>query len=181
VRIRADQLKKIAATRKVSREQLAQAITRPGLKDEDAVTAVRNWSMGRNHPRARKGDIAALAGALGVAPKDIAKFTSEVRYHRGSPRKADLLVDLVRGKKVEEALNLLTFSTKRAAVNVKKCLAAAIADAEQNDADVTNLVVSEARIDDAPRIKRFNQKDRGRAHQILKRLTHITVSVQERA
>lgn len=181
MRIRADRIKQLAGTRKVTRAQLAQAIERDGLKGESAKSALANWLRGRNHPRARKGDIEKLAGALGVAGKDIAKFTSEVRFHRGSPRKADLLVDLVRGKSVDEALNLLTFTTKRAAVNVKKCLAAAIADAEQNEADVTNLIVSEARIDDAPRIKRFNQKDRGRAHQILKRLTHITVSVQERA
>lgn len=181
MKLRAEQIENLAAARKMTREQLAQAIERDGLKGERALTALGNWMRGSNHPRARATDIAKLAAALGVRSKDIATFTSQVNFHRGSPRKVGLIVDLVRGKPVEEALNMLTFTTKRAAVNVKKCLAAAIADAEQNDADVTNLVVSEARVDDAPRIKRFNQKDRGRAHQILKRLSHITVSVQERA
>src|SRR5688572_1728055 len=130
---------------------------------------------GRDHPRCKAADIAKLATALGVQPKDIARFVSEVLYHRGSPRKAGLLVDLIRGRKVDDALNQLTFTPKRAAVNIRKALNAAIADAEQNQADVTALVVSESRIDDAPRIKRFQPKDRGRAHPIIKRLSHITV------
>ena len=89
-------------------------------------------------------------------------------------------MDLVRGRHVDEALNLLAFTPQRAAVNVRKCLSAAIADAEQNDADVTNLFVTESTIDDGPRMKRFQPKDRGRAHAIIKRFTHITIGVQER-
>ncbi|MEM1331164.1 MAG: 50S ribosomal protein L22 [Planctomycetota bacterium] len=108
------------------------------------------------------------------------RFTSEVRNHRGSPTKARLVADLVRGKPVDEAMNLLTFSTKRAATNVKKALAAAIADAEQADADVTRLFVAESRVDEGMHIKRFQPKDRGRAHPILKRTSHITVGVEER-
>jgi len=81
---------------------------------------------------------------------------------------------------VDQALNLLTFTTKKAAVNVKKALAAAIADAEQGEVDTTLLFVSESRVNEGTVIKRFQPKDRGRAHAILKQTSHITVSVQER-
>jgi large subunit ribosomal protein L22 len=171
----------LAAQRNVSREQLAQAIERTGLSGDRALSAIDNWMKGRDHPRCKATDIAKLAAAVGAAPKDIARFVSEVRHHRGSPRKAKLLVDLVRGKSVDEALNLLTFTTKRAAVNVKKALNAAIADAERAEADVTALYIVESRVDDGGMIKRFQPKDRGRAHPIEKRLSHITIGLEEKA
>jgi large subunit ribosomal protein L22 len=179
VKLRADTLKQLAQKAGVSTEQLAQAIER--LKGDDAVSAVENWLAGRDHPRCKAADIRKLAAAVGAQPKDIASFVSQVRTHRGSPRKAKLLVDLVRGKSVDDALNLLTFTTKRAAVNVKKALNAAIADAELAEADVTTLFVSESRVDDGGMMKRFQPKDRGRAHPIEKRFSHITIGVQERA
>jgi large subunit ribosomal protein L22 len=82
---------------------------------------------------------------------------------------------------VDEALNLLSFTTKRAAVNMKKALNAAIADAERAEADVTSLYVVESRVDDGGMIKRFQPKDRGRAHPIEKRLSHITIGLEEKA
>jgi large subunit ribosomal protein L22 len=181
VRLRANELKRRAEEAGLTPEALGQAIERTGLKGADTAKAVRNWMAGRDHPRAKKPDVVALATALGCSPKDIAKFTSMVRHHRGSPRKAKLVVDLVRGKPVDQALNLLTFSTKRAATNLRKALSAAIAEAELNDADISRLYVSESRVDGATHIKRFQPKDRGRAHQILKRTSHITISVEERA
>lgn len=174
-------MKQLAAQRNVSREQLAQAIERTGLTGERAISAIDNWMKGRDHPRCKASDITKLAAAVGAAPKDIARFVSEIRHHRGSPRKAKLLVDLVRGKSVDEALNLLTFTTKRAAVNVKKALNAAIADAERAEADVTALYIVESRVDDGGMIKRFQPKDRGRAHPIEKRLSHITIGLEEKA
>lgn len=180
MRIRGETLKKLAQERGVAVEQLAQAVERTGLTGDKAISAVENWMRGRDHPKCRASDITKLAGVLGVEAKDIAKFTSEVRFHRGSPRKADLLVDLVRGKPVLEAENLLTFTTKRAALNVKKALRAAVADAQQYNADEDRLYVVESRIDDAPQMKRFQPKDRGRAHPIIKRFSHITISVQEK-
>ena len=180
MRLRAEKLKKFAAARAVSVEQLAQAVAGAGLDPLDAERAVRNWMRGSDHPRCRAEHIAAMAQALGCQPPEIARFTSEVRFHRGSPRKAKLVADMVRGKPVDEALNLLTFSPQRAAVNLRKALTAAIADAEQADADVTTLVVAETRVDGGPHIKRFQPKDRGRAHPILKRTSHLTVGVQER-
>lgn len=181
MRLRGEHLKQLAAQRNVSREQLAQAIERTGLSGDRALSAIDNWMKGRDHPRCKATDIAKLAAAVGAAPKDIARFVSEVRHHRGSPRKAKLLVDLVRGKSVDEALNLLTFTTKRAAVNVKKALNAAIADAERAEADVTALYIVESRVDDGGMIKRFQPKDRGRAHPIEKRLSHITIGLEEKA
>ena len=181
MRLRGDKLKKLAGKSGVTVEQLAQAVERTGLSGDDAVSAVKNWMIGRDHPRCKATDIAKLAGAVGVQPKDIARFVSRIVQHRGSPRKAKLLVDLVRGKNVDEALNLLTFTTKRAAVNVKKALSAAIADAEQADADVTALFVAESRVDDAGMLKRFQPKDRGRAHPIEKRFSNITIGVEGRS
>lgn len=180
MRLRGDKLKKLAARQGVSVEQLAQTVAQAGLDPDKAVGAIRNWMAGRDQPRCRAEHITALAQAVGAQPTEIARFTSEVRFHRGSPRKAKLVADLVKGKPVDEALNALTFSPQRAAVNLRKALTAAIADAELADADVTELVVSESRVDGGPHIKRFQPKDRGRAHPILKRTSHLTISVQER-
>ena len=180
MRLRGDKLEKLAEKGGVSLDQLAQAVERTGLSGDRAKSAVKNWMMGRDHPRCKAADIAKLAAAVGVQTKDIARFVSRVNQHRGSPRKAKLLMDLVRGKSVDEALNLLTFTTKRAAVNIKKALNAAIADAEQAEADVTQLFVVESRVGDGGMFKRFQPKDRGRAHPIEKRFSNITIGVQER-
>jgi large subunit ribosomal protein L22 len=107
-------------------------------------------------------------------------FKSTHRFARISSRKARLVVDLIRGKKVDAALAQLEFSKKRAAVMVKKALQAAIANADHAEADVRNLVVTEARVDEGPTMKRFQPKDRGRAFQILKRTSHIIVAVDEK-
>jgi large subunit ribosomal protein L22 len=180
VRLRGDKLKQLAEAKGVTRDALAAAIVRTGILERNAGSAVDNWLAGRDHPRCKPADIAHLAEATGCEVREIVRFTSQVFHHRGSPRKAKLVVDLVRGRPVDEALNLLAFTPKRAALNVRKALSAAIADAEQAEADVTALYVAESRCDDAPRIKRFQPKDRGRAHAILKRLSHITITVQER-
>jgi len=180
VKIRGDQLKKRAAEAGLPVEQLAGAIARKGLDGDKAVSAVGNWMRGNDHPHCKAEDIRKLAGALGCAVSDIARFTCVFRYHRGSPRKVSLVVDLIRGKGVDEALNMLTFTTKRAAVDVKAALNSAIADAEQLDVDVTTLFVAESRVDQGPVMKRFQPKDRGRAHPIMKRMSHITIGVEER-
>lgn len=164
----------------MSAEQLAEAVSRDGLSGRAAVSAVKNWTAGRDYPRCRRVDVENLATAVGALPKDICKFTSLVRGHRGSPKKAKLVADLIRGKNAIDADNMLRFSTKRAAVNFRKALQAAMADADLVGADQGALVVSEARVDNGMHIKRFKAKDRGRAHQILKRTSHITLSVQER-
>lgn len=181
MKLRSKEFKNRAKEVGVSVEQLAAAVTREDRSEKAAMSAVKNWMIGRDHPRARRTDIEALATALGCLPKDISVFTSQVRNHRGSQKKAKLVVDMIRGKNLEEATQMLAFSTKRASVNIGKALMAASSDAEQLGADMGDLFVCEATVDRATHIKRFRPKDRGRAHPILKRTSHITVSVQERS
>jgi len=182
VRLDAAKFKSRIAEAGVSDEDLGAAVERTGLKGPSAVKAIRNWKMGREQPKAKASDIAKLAETLGCERKDLAIFVSEVRHHRGSPKKARLVADLVRGKSVAEAENLLSFTQKRAATNLKKALMAAYAEAEQNGAgDPSRLVVSRCQVDGAQHIKRFQPKDRGRAHPILKRTSHITVGLSESA
>jgi len=101
-----------------------------------------------------------------------------LRFVRLSPKKARFVADLVRGKKVDEAVNILKFSTNRAARIIKKVLDSAIANAENNNgADVDELKVQRIMIDDGPRMKRISPRAKGRADRILKRTSHITISV----
>ena len=101
------------------------------------------------------------------------------RYARISPRKVRLLVDLVRGRDVQDAMNVLQFSPHRAAGMISKVLWSAISNAKEAEADENRLYIIEARVDEGPTIKRFHPKDRGRAHSILKRTSHITVVVEQ--
>ncbi len=102
------------------------------------------------------------------------------RYARVSPRKARLVADLIRGQKVNAAQDILRFTPKRASGLISKVLKSAIASANEKEADVRRLYVTEARIDPGPYFRRWRPKDRGRAHQILKKTSHIIVVVQER-
>jgi len=104
-------------------------------------------------------------------------FTNVHRGARISPLKARPVMTLIRGKKVAEAETVLLMSKRRAAVLILKALRAAINNADQAEVDVRSLVVTSARVDSGPTMKRFQPKDRGRAHQILKRTSHLTVSV----
>ncbi len=108
-------------------------------------------------------------------------YTSTWRYARISPRKARLLSDLIRGKSAQEALSVLSFSKKRAAIMVAKVLKTAIANADDKGADVSDLYVTQSYCDGGPIIKRFMPKDRGKSYAIMKRTSHITVSVDEGA
>jgi len=101
------------------------------------------------------------------------------RYARISPRKARLVTQLITGRHVDQALELLKFTRKRACVMVDKVLRSAMANADEQEADVRRLYVHEARVDEGPTIKRFRPKDRGRAHPIFKRTSHIVVAVGE--
>ncbi|RLS95479.1 MAG: 50S ribosomal protein L22 [Planctomycetota bacterium] len=102
------------------------------------------------------------------------------RFARIAPRKARLVADMIRGKRVEEALTALDFEKKRGAAFIIVVLKSAIANAEERNADPTKLIVSESRIDEGPTLDRFQPKDRGRAHPILKRTCHIHITVEER-
>jgi large subunit ribosomal protein L22 len=97
-----------------------------------------------------------------------------------APRKARPVLDLIRGKYVADADNLLRLTPKRAAGYIRKVLLSAAANANEAEADMDVLYVSEARIDPGPTMKRWQPKDRGKAHPILKRSCHITIVVDER-
>jgi large subunit ribosomal protein L22 len=102
------------------------------------------------------------------------------RMLRISPQKLNLLAQLIRGKKVERALADLEFSRKRIAVDVKKALESAIANAENNHSlDVDDLVVAEAHVGTALVMKRFSPRARGRAGRIEKPFSNLTIVVRE--
>lgn len=180
MKLRHEQVKKKLADQGMTVEQLADAVA-GGDATPKTLSAVRNWLRGSNHPRCSRTDMESIASALGCSLGDVMRFDSRVCHHRGSPRKAKLVVDMIRGKSCRDADDMLAFSTKRAAVNVRKALKAAMADAESLGVSEDGLFVVESRVDEGPHIKRFRPKDRGRAHPILKRTSHITVGVEERA
>lgn len=107
-------------------------------------------------------------------------WRSTHRFARIAPRKVRLVADLVRGLNAGEALDLLKFTNKRAAVFIDKVLRAAIASADEAAADTDNLYVAEAKVDQGPVIKRGRPGDRGRFNVIIKRTSHITLAVAER-
>jgi large subunit ribosomal protein L22 len=103
------------------------------------------------------------------------------KYIRGSPQKIRLVVDLIRGKNVSEALTILRFTKKRASKNVEKVLKSAIANAEQKaeGTDVDSLVVSQAYVNEGPRMKRMRPAPMGRAYRIQRRMSHISIHVSD--
>lgn len=102
------------------------------------------------------------------------------RMLRVSPQKLNLLAQLIRGKKVDRALADLEFSHKRIAVEVKKTLESAIANAENNHSlDVDDLIVAEAYVGKALVMKRFSPRARGRAGRIAKPFSHLTIILRE--
>src|ERR1043166_4453994 len=102
------------------------------------------------------------------------------RMLRVSPQKLNLLAQLIRGKKVATALADLQFSRKRIALDVKKCLESAIANAENNhELDVDDLVVAEAHVGKALVIKRFAPRGRGRMGKIMKPFANLTIVVRQ--
>ena len=107
--------------------------------------------------------------------------TATLRYLKGSPQKIRLIVDLVRGKKVEEALQILRFTKRSAAKDLEKLLRSAIANAEnkENAPDVDELVVSKIYVNEGPREKRVQPAPMGRAYRIQKRKAHVTVHVSD--
>ena len=103
------------------------------------------------------------------------------RFARIAPRKARLVAAMIRGQRIDDAMTALSFAKKRAAWYFKAVLKSAIANAEEKEADVQNLFVSESRVDEGPTMKRWRPKDRGRAHPIRKRTSHLHLSLDERS
>ena len=108
-------------------------------------------------------------------------FRATHKFARIAPRKARLILDLIRGRDVDDALALLKFSKKRAAVLVDKVVRSAVANAGEQEADTGALFVKEAWADPGPTMKRFQPKDRGKAYSIMKRTSHLVVTLDERA
>lgn len=104
-------------------------------------------------------------------------WTAKHRYARISPRKVRLVTSLIANRRTGEALDILRFANKRAGVFVLKTLKSAMANADEQEADMSRLRISEARVDQGPTIKRWHPKDRGRAHPINKRTCHIVITV----
>jgi large subunit ribosomal protein L22 len=107
--------------------------------------------------------------------------TATLKYLKASPQKVRLVADLVRGKKVEEAIQILRFTKKTSAKDLEKLLRSAIANAENKEAnvDVDDLVVSKIYVNEGPREKRVQPAPMGRAYRIQKRKAHITVHVSD--
>ncbi len=106
--------------------------------------------------------------------------SAKLKFVRLSPQKARLVADQIRGLPVERAVELLQFSNKKAAAVIKKVLESAIANAEHNEgADIDELKVSTVCIDQGPTYKRWRARARGRANQILKPTSHITLTVSD--
>ena len=111
------------------------------------------------------------------------EVTARLRYVQGSPQKMRLVIDLIRGKSAQEAVNILQVTNKTAARHVQKCLKSAIANAENRDdhVDVDRLYVKEAFVDGGPMLKRIQPAPMGRAFRILKRQSHITIKLDTRS
>jgi large subunit ribosomal protein L22 len=107
---------------------------------------------------------------------------AEARYIRVSPQKARLVVDMIRGKKAGAALTTLRTVNKRIAPTVEKVLQSAIANAtnKSEDVDVDQLVVSEAYVNEGPRMKRVRPAPMGRAYRYQRRMSHIVIKVAEK-
>jgi large subunit ribosomal protein L22 len=114
------------------------------------------------------------------------EFRAEMRYLRVSPQKARLVLELIKGRKVEEARNTLLFTKKRVAAHVGKLLQSALDNAnflsaEKNlDVELDNLYVKSAIANDGPRMKRIRPAPQGRAYRYQRRISHITLVLAER-
>ena len=103
------------------------------------------------------------------------------KYLRISPSKVRIVADNIKGRPVESAISLLTFTPKKAGRLLLKVVKSAVANAEQNpDVDVDNLVVKMVRVDEGPTLKRWRARAQGRAYRINKRTSHITVLLDEK-
>lgn len=178
----ASRLKQLIKDKGVTVSQLAGQISRSGLSADKAKSAIMNWQKGLQKPAPSNADIQGLAKALGVEASELRGWKSSYRYAPVSPSKARLVSELIAGREAQDALDLLKFTNKRAAYLIEKALKSAIANADENEANVENLFIYEARVDGGGvrlGTKRWHPKDRGRAHPIRKQCCHINIIVAE--
>jgi large subunit ribosomal protein L22 len=175
-------LKELCREQQISVDDLAGHLARGGFTRQKAIVAVKNWQKGLFKPEPKAEDIRRLATALSVEVNDLVDWCSSYRFAPMSARKARLVTEMITGRRVQEAIDILKFTRKRAATMIDKVLKSAVADADEQQADVDNLYVSSARVDDAGNrigTKRWIPKDRGRAHPINKKACHIHVTVTQ--
>ncbi len=116
----------------------------------------------------------------------IAEYRAEMRFVRVSPQKARLVLDLIKGRRVEDAMNTLAFTKKRIAEKVHKLLRSALENANYAstekgvDVDVDNLYVKRAVANDGPRMKRIRPAPQGRAYRYQRRMSHIEIALSEK-
>jgi len=108
------------------------------------------------------------------------QWSAQHKFARIGPRKVRLVIDLIRGMSCEDAIHQLDFNQRRAAYMVRNVLKSAMVNADEQEADMRRLKIVEARVDGGPYYRRWHPKDRGRAHPIAKRTSHIVVTVAER-
>ena len=114
------------------------------------------------------------------------EFQAQTRFVRVSPQKARLVLDLIKGQRVEDALNTLAFTKKRVAFKIEKLVRSAVQNAnylstEKNfDVDLDNLYVKRAVANDGPRMKRIRPAPMGRAYRYVRRIAHIEIALAER-
>jgi large subunit ribosomal protein L22 len=108
-------------------------------------------------------------------------FQAKHRFARIAPRKARLLMNLIRGRDVDDAITMLGFAKQRASGMIEKVVRSAVANAAEQEVRSRNaLFVKECWVDPGPTIKRFQPKDRGKAYSIMKRTSHLVVTLDER-
>lgn len=101
------------------------------------------------------------------------------KYAKIAPRKGRPMINLIRGRRCNDALDQLRFNHRRSARMIEAVLKSAMVNADEQEADMSRLVITEAWIDGGPYLRRWRPKDRGRAHPIAKRTSHIIVKVAE--
>jgi len=175
-------LNELSKKQKVTVEQIAEHLVRGGFDRDDALRAVKNWKRSLFKPAPSIKDIKQIATALSATETELKEWKSSCRYAPSACRKTKLVTQLIVGRNVQDALDVLKFTEKRAATIINKVLKAAIADADEQNADIDKLFVTRAYVDDAGiRIatKRFRAKDRGKAYRILQKASHIHVCIAE--
>ncbi|MBN1817883.1 MAG: 50S ribosomal protein L22 [Sedimentisphaerales bacterium] len=177
-----EKFNQICKEKNISVEDLAGHLVHGGFTRDDAARAIGNWQKKRFKPVPTVDHVERLAGALGVEVNEISQWRATYRYAPSSARKARLIAELISGRPVQDALDVLKFEHRRAASMIRKVLESAVANADEAAADVEHLYINEARVDGAGRrigTKGWIAKDRGRAHPIRKEASHIHVSVTE--
>ena len=117
---------------------------------------------------------------MSAAADDRLGWAAKHLFARIAPRKVRLVMGLIRGRSCSGAMEELRFNRRRAARFVEAVLKSAMTNADEQEADMRRLFVSDARVDGGPYLRRWRPKDRGRAHPIAKRTSHITVRVAEK-